>query len=151
MEKFNVGDWVYASDWCYGCIIEIENGFAIVEFDTDSGGGNCSFMLEDLKKAEVPKINSPVGNLYFGIDVKRCDQCEYKNIPEIRDNLLVTAGARAVHMDYRREIAIREGLEEEDKLAEFLTKVIEYYLSHDCGNFDLYLETKLIEKYGGNT
>lgn len=54
MKKFNVGDWVYASDWCYGCIIEIEDGFAIVEFDTNSGGGNCSFMLEDLKKAEAP-------------------------------------------------------------------------------------------------
>ena len=142
---------MYASDWCYGCIIKIEDGFAIVEFDSDSGGGNCSFMLEDLKKAEVPKRNSPVGNLYFGIDIKRCDQCKCKNIPEIRDNLLVTAGARAVHMDYRGEIAIREGLEEEDKLAEFLTKIIDHYLSHDCGNFDLYLETKLIEKYGGNT
>ena len=55
MEKFNVGDWVYASDWCYGCIIEIEDGSAVVEFDTDSGGGNCSFMLEDLKKQKFPK------------------------------------------------------------------------------------------------
>ena len=56
MEKFNVGDRVYASDWCYGCITEIEDGFAVVEFDTDCGGGNCSFMLEDLKKAEAPKV-----------------------------------------------------------------------------------------------
>ena len=141
---------MYASDWCYGCITEIEDGFALVEFDTDCGGGNCSFMLEDLKKAEVPKRNGLVGDLYFGIDIKRCDQCKYKNIPEIRDNLLVTAGARAVHMGYRGEIAIREGLEEENKLAEFLTKIIDHYLSHDCGNFDLYLETKLIEKYGGS-
>ena len=94
---------------------------------------------------------NPIGNLYFGINVKRCDQCEHKNVPEIRDNLLVTAGARAVHMDYRGEIDIREGFEEENKLAEFLTKVIDYYLNNDCGNFDLYLETKLIENYGGNT
>ena len=55
MEKFNVGDWVYASDWCYGCITEIEDGFAVVEFDTYFGGGNCKFMLEDLKKAESQK------------------------------------------------------------------------------------------------
>ena len=55
MERFNVGDWVYASDWCYGCITKIEDGFAVVEFDTYSGGGNCKFMLEDLKKAESPK------------------------------------------------------------------------------------------------
>ena len=54
MEKFNVGDWVYASDWCYGCITEIEDGFAVVEFDTGYIGGNCKFMLEDLKKAETP-------------------------------------------------------------------------------------------------
>lgn len=108
--------------------------------------------LADRVKRSVEAFKGkPICNLYFGIDVKRCDQCEYKNISEIRDNLLVTAGARAVYMDYRGEIAILEGLEEEDKFAEFLTKVIDYYLSHDCGNFDLYLETKLIEKYGGNT
>lgn len=108
-------------------------------------------LMDRFKRAVDAFKGDPVGNLYFGIDVKRCDQCKYKNIPEIRDDLLVTAGARAVHMDYKGEIAIREGLEEENKLAEFLTKVVDYYLSHDCGNFDLYLEVKLIEKYGGNT
>lgn len=108
-------------------------------------------LAERFERAVEAFKGSPVDNLYLGIDIKRCDQCEYKNVPEIRDNLLVTAGARAVHMDYRGMIAIREGLEEENKLAEFLTKVIDYYLDNDCGNFDLYLETKLIEKYGGNT
>lgn len=107
-------------------------------------------LAERFKRVVDAFKGNQVGNLYFGIDVKRCDQCEYKNIPEIRDYLLVTAGARAVHMDYRGVIAIREGLEEENKFADFLTKVVDYYLSHDCGNFDLYLETKLIEKYGGN-
>lgn len=107
-------------------------------------------LMDRFKRSVEAFKGSPVGNLYFGIDVKRCDQCKYKNIPEIRDILLVTAGARAVHLDYRGEIAIREGFEEENKFAEFLTKVVDYYLSHDCGNFDLYLETKLIEKYGGN-
>lgn len=150
MEKFNVGDWVYASDWCYGCITEIEDGFAVVEFDTDCGGGNCSFMLEDLKKAEVPKRNGLVGSLHFGIDVKRCDQCKYKNIPEIRDNLLITAGTRAAYMNCSDKIDIPEGIEEEFKLAEFLTKVVDEYIRLDGVNFDLYLETKLIEKYGGN-
>ena len=38
-----------------------------------------------------------------------------------------------------------------NKLAEFLTKIVDHYLSHDCGNLDLYLESKLIEKHGGNT
>lgn len=107
-------------------------------------------LADRLKRSVKAFKGDPIESLYFGVDLRRCDQCEYKNIPEIRDDLLVTAGARAVHMDYRGEIAIREGLEEENKLAEFLTKVVDYYLSHDCGNFDLYLETKLIEKYGSN-
>ena len=55
MEKFNIGDWVYGSDWCYGIITDIEDDFAVVEYETDRGGGNCSFMFEDLVKAEAPK------------------------------------------------------------------------------------------------
>lgn len=58
MDKFNIGDWVYGSDWCYGVITEIEDYFAVVEYETDCGGGNCSFMFEDLKKAEPPKRNA---------------------------------------------------------------------------------------------
>lgn len=58
MEKFNIGDWVYGSDWCYGVITDIKDDFAVVEYETCSGGGNCSFMLEDLKKAEPPKRNA---------------------------------------------------------------------------------------------
>ena len=58
MDKFNIGDWVYGSDWCYGFITKIEDGFAVVEYETDCGGGNCSFMFEDLKKAEPPKRNA---------------------------------------------------------------------------------------------
>ena len=53
-------------------------------------------------------------------------------------------------MNCSDKINIQEGIEEEFKLAEFLTKIVDYYLRVDCGNFDLYLETKLIEKYGGN-
>ena len=62
MEKFNVGDWVYGSDWCYGVITDIitdiKGDFADVEYETDRGGGSCSFLLEDLKKAEPPKRNA---------------------------------------------------------------------------------------------
>ena len=52
-------------------------------------------------------------------------------------------------MDYSGEIDIPEGFEEESKLAEFLTKVVDDYIGLG-GNFDLYLEAKLIERYGGN-
>ena len=58
MEKFNVGDWVYGSDWCYGIITDIKDDFAVVEYETCSGGRNCSFMFEELKKAEPPKRNA---------------------------------------------------------------------------------------------
>ena len=58
MEKFNAGDCVYASDWCYGIITDIEDDFAVIEYETCSGGGRCSFMFKDLKKAEPPKRNA---------------------------------------------------------------------------------------------
>ena len=108
-------------------------------------------LVDRVKRSVEAFKGNPIGNLYFGIDVKRCDQCEYKNVPEIRDNLLVTAGARAAYMNYNDKIDIPEGIEEEFKLSEFLTKVVDDYLRLDCGNFDLYLETKLTEKYGGNS
>ena len=107
-------------------------------------------LVDHVKRSVEAFKGNPVGNLYFGVDIKRCDRCEYKNVPEIRDNLLVTAGARAAYMNYSDKIDIPDGIEEEFKLTEFLTKVVDDYLRRDCGNFDLYLETKLIEKYGGN-
>ena len=105
-------------------------------------------LVDRVKRSVEAFKGNPIGNLYFGIDVKRCDQCEYKNVPEIRDNLLVTAGAKAAYMNYNDKIDIPEGIEEEFKLSEFLTKVVDDYLRFDWENFDLYLETKLIEKYG---
>lgn len=107
-------------------------------------------LADRLKRSVKAFKGEPIGYLYFGVDVKRCDQCEYKNNSEIRDNLLVTAGIRALHMDYSGEIDIPEGLEEEYKLVEFLTKVVDDYIRLDWGNFDLYLEAKLIERYGVN-
>lgn len=58
MRNFKVGDWVYASDWCYGQIFKINDDIAVVEYETDHGGGNCSFLLSSLKKAEPPKKKS---------------------------------------------------------------------------------------------
>lgn len=108
-------------------------------------------LVDRVKRSVEAFKGTPIGNLYFGIDIKRCDQCEHKNIPEIRDNLLVTAGARAACMNYSDKIDSPEGIEEEFKLSEFLTKVVDEYLRFGWENFDLYLETKLTEKYGGNT
>lgn len=49
---FKVGDYVYASDWCYGVIVEIENDVAHVEFETDCGGGCLPFGLDELEHAK---------------------------------------------------------------------------------------------------
>lgn len=106
-------------------------------------------LADRFKKSVEAFKGTPVGNLYFGVDLRRCDQCEYKNIPETRDKLLITAGTRAAYMNYSGKIDIPDGFEEECKLAEFLTKVVDDYIELDWGNFDLYLEAKLIEQYGG--
>ena len=50
MNNFRIGDKVYASDWCYGEIVRIENGIADIKFDTCSGGGTVSFPIEELVK-----------------------------------------------------------------------------------------------------
>lgn len=44
-DSFEIDDWVYAGDWCYGQIIDIsfENKKALAEFDTGTGGGSLWF------------------------------------------------------------------------------------------------------------
>jgi hypothetical protein len=55
MEKeFEIGDYVFAEDWCYGRIVYIHGGYAEVDFETTGGGGCLSFSFEDLKHAERP-------------------------------------------------------------------------------------------------
>lgn len=50
--NFNIGDIVYASDWCYGEIVDIDGDFISVEFDTGSGGGTCLFEAYEVRLAE---------------------------------------------------------------------------------------------------
>lgn len=89
-----------------------------------------------------------IGSIQFGVDVKRCDECEHKN-SLIRDNQLVTAGARAAYLHSSGEIDIPGGLEGEDELAYFVTKIVDYYYNELVDvNFDAYIETELIREYG---
>lgn len=60
MSNFQIGDWVYADDWCYGQITDIYSGWAHVEFNTGSGGGNFSFKLSELSKAPAPEPRKSV-------------------------------------------------------------------------------------------
>lgn len=57
MSKFNIGDWVYASDWCYGQIMDIDEkgGEACVSYVTERGGGSFYFDISELTAAEPPK------------------------------------------------------------------------------------------------
>ena len=132
MQKFEIGDWVYAGDWCYGQIAELKDDYAYVEFDTGSGGGCLPFELGELQRAPEPDI-------LYGESLDR----------EIRDNLLVTAGARAAYMDCKSSIDIPGGLEGEDELANFVTTAVDTYLENgDDTPFDEYIESKLMAKYG---
>ena len=47
---FKVGDYVYASAWCYGVVTEIDDLIVRVEFETPGGGGSFSFYLDELEK-----------------------------------------------------------------------------------------------------
>lgn len=55
---FEVGDWVYAGDWCYGQIIglDFENREALVEFDTGSGGGSFWFEFGEMTKRSTKGV-----------------------------------------------------------------------------------------------
>jgi hypothetical protein len=55
MSNFEIGDWVYADEWCYGQITDLHSSWAVVEFQTDTGGGSFSFKLDDLVKAPAPE------------------------------------------------------------------------------------------------
>ena len=46
---FNIGDKVYAGDWCEGIIVDIRDNIADVEFETAGGGGCLPFRLNELE------------------------------------------------------------------------------------------------------
>ena len=67
---------------------------------------------------------------------------------QLRDNLLVTAGARAAHMECLGYITLPSGSSGEDKLAMFVSNVVDKYLNEDMDiSFDEYIEEKLSKKY----
>ena len=89
-----------------------------------------------------------MSDLTVGIDFKRCSECEYKN-NDIREELLVIAGARAAYMHDANVINIPEGLQGEHKLACDIRRMVNNYLAGDDNiSFDLYIETALANSYG---
>lgn len=59
MSQFRIGDWVYASDWCFGQIVRINKDNTVdVEFDTCGGGGTACFLLKELTLASEGETNA---------------------------------------------------------------------------------------------
>lgn len=91
---------------------------------------------------------SKIDELTFGVSIKQCKDCEYKN-RDLRDNLLVTAGVRAGCMDYTEDIKLPSGLEGEADVANYISREVDYYLaSDDRDSFDLFIEESLLARYG---
>lgn len=68
MDKFNVGDWVYAGDDIYGQITHIENDCYFVEFSTGTGGGTLTFGFDELHHAKAPTALQTLPQYHFDRD-----------------------------------------------------------------------------------
>jgi hypothetical protein len=94
---------------------------------------------------------SKIDSISLGVDVKRCDECQFKFDASIRDDLLVIAGARAAYMDSLGSISIPDGVHEEQELAAHIRNYVDYYLlatGLEDINFDEHIESCLREVYG---
>lgn len=92
----------------------------------------------------------PIDILYLGVDVKRCCECEYKNDRALRDDLLVTAGARAAYMENLGCIELPSGVEGETKLAKFISHTVDRFLYQKVldTSYDIFIENALANEYG---
>lgn len=68
----------------------------------------------------------------------------------LRDNLLVTMGCRAGHMEAAGEILVGGTLDDENRLAEFCGETVDAFLERadDDTSFDEWIERALMEKFG---
>lgn len=106
--------------------------------------------INRMKNAVKAFKGKPIDTLYFGVDLKRCDECEYKKNGLLRDNLLVTTGVRAAFMEHMGDITLPYGIDGEDKFVSFVSRTVGHYLcmpDRDV-NYDEYIETALMNEYG---
>ena len=67
----------------------------------------------------------------------------------MRDNLMVTMGARAAYMECKGLIELPSGVYGEANLAKFVADKVDHYIDNDIDEcFDFYVEAALIEEYG---
>ena len=104
--------------------------------------------MDRMKNALRAFQGKPIGSITYGIDIKRCDKCEYKSDLSMRDHLMITVGARAAYMCSAGMVDLPEGLDGECDLAWFVKRTVDKYLQDDTDiNFDEYIETALINEY----
>jgi hypothetical protein len=107
-------------------------------------------IIDRFKNAVRAFRGKPIASVQYGMEIKRCDKCEYKCENPIRDDLLVTAGARAAYMHSMDYIDIPSGTEGESELAKFISRRVVWYLCNGYGlNFDEFIEQDLLAQYGG--
>lgn len=109
-------------------------------------------LINRLKNAVRAFRGRPIQSLTLGLDIKRCDQYDYKSDSPIREHLMVIMGARAAYMDYACRIDLPGGLEGEGELVRFVRKTVNEYLRKSTDgediNFDEFIETALMKEYG---
>lgn len=66
----------------------------------------------------------------------------------LRDNLLVTMGARAAYMECEGLIKLPSGVEGEEQLSNFVRRKVQEYQDLDILNFDFFIEMELMKEYG---
>lgn len=109
-------------------------------------------LIERFQNAIRAFRGKPIQSISLGLDIKRCDECEYKGGAGQREHLMTIMGARAAYMDCAGVIYIPSGLEAEGNLVWFVRKTVEQYIQEPTDvtgvNFDEYIETALIKQYG---
>lgn len=75
---------------------------------------------------------------------------ELEYMVNLRDNLFITAGARAIYMETNGDIVLPGGVAGEDELAEFVVEMVDCYIDGGFDEpFDIYIEKALLAKFGG--
>lgn len=73
----------------------------------------------------------------------------YYSEREMRDDLMVTMGARAAYMECAGAILLPDGVDGEFALSQFVAEKVDYYIDEEIDEgFDIYIETELARKYG---
>ena len=65
----------------------------------------------------------------------------------LRENMLITTGARAAYMECRGDISLPAGSTGEDELAEFIAETVDRYTNSVNMNFDEFIETALLRRF----